>query len=147
MNDTLDELFPGLLGFGAHVLPSADEARLLAALEPAGFAVRTLEGRDVQDEAGFFAAFARALGLPEEFGANWDALLDVLGELHDGPERRVALVWREAHVCLAKDLGTLLRAALACDRAAYAAEDDPDLEPLQLELFVLGEGPAFGSRP
>ncbi|MFH8341630.1 barstar family protein [Streptomyces sp. AM6-12] len=40
----------------------------------------TLDLTGVADKSGLMDAVARALGLPDWFGRNWDALLDSLGD-------------------------------------------------------------------
>ena len=43
--------------------------------------VALLDGAEARDKASFMAALARALRFPDHFGANWDAVVDCLGEL------------------------------------------------------------------
>jgi len=148
MSDWIDvhALLPGLRGERLHVLPASQEARVRRALEGAGFTLRTLEGSRACDEAGFFAEIARALELPTHFGRNWDALHDALGALGERAERRLALVWRDAHLSLAGDLQTLLSACLALEAAASASPYETDARlPQQLVLVLLGEGSGFGA--
>jgi RNAse (barnase) inhibitor barstar len=135
----------GLHGTAVHVLPAEREVEVRDRLEAAGFVVHVLQGRDVSDETSFFREVAKALRLAPTFGHNWDALGDTLGDLADGPSRRVALLWREAERSLGRDVQTFVGALLAFSRAAdELAGEEP---ATQLEVFVLGEGPAFGSRP
>jgi RNAse (barnase) inhibitor barstar len=134
---------PELRGTTIHVAPAGREGEIRRRLEAAGFSVRVLQGRGVFDEASFFREVAKALRPPSTFGHNWDALGDILGDLADGPSRRVALLWREAERSLGRDVQTVVAALLAFSRAADdLAGEDP---PTQLEVFVLGEGAAFGS--
>ncbi len=46
-----------------------------------GFAFFHLEGQDVRDKDQFLKQVARALGFPEYFGNNWDALADCLTDM------------------------------------------------------------------
>ncbi|MGW0819382.1 barstar family protein [Streptomyces viridiviolaceus] len=48
--------------------------------DPAGRIVITLDLDGVTDKAGLMDRCARALGLPEWFGRNWDALADSLSD-------------------------------------------------------------------
>lgn len=50
---------------------------------------------DVED-GGVFESMARALGFPDWFGANWDALEDCLGDLSWRPAEGYVLVLRSA---------------------------------------------------
>jgi RNAse (barnase) inhibitor barstar len=136
------EAIPGLRGTAVHVLPARREAVVKKALAKVGFAVHVLEGRSVSDEASFFRQITRAFQLPPHFGKNWDALRDVLGDLADGKSRQVALLWRDIDRSLSADAQTVLDALLAFSRAA---EDlGAEQPPTQLEVFLLGKGPAFG---
>jgi RNAse (barnase) inhibitor barstar len=144
MTDWVDprHLIPGLRGTAVHVLPARREAEVKKALSKSGFAVHVLEGRSVTDEASFFRQVTRAFRLPPHFGRNWDALRDVLGDLADAKSRQVALLWRDVDQSLAADAQTVLDALLSFARAA---EDlGSERPPTQLEVFLLGEGPAFG---
>lgn len=136
------EAAPRFAGWpSVKVLPAAEEAGLRQALAQAGFDVRTLEGRRVTGDAALFEAVAQALDLPEDFGANWDAFADSLFDLTDQPGRRLALVWREAHLSLAAGVRTVLTALLLLHEQASHAEAEPDAT--QLFVYLLGEGPGW----
>ena len=132
---------PGLRGVAVHVLAAKREDDLRRALEAAGFSLRTLEGGSVSSDRSFFREIGRAFPLPAHFGQNWDAFQDVLGDLADGGERRIALLWRDADRSFEADLQTVVDAFVAFSRAAedLAAE----APATQLEVFLLGEGPGF----
>jgi RNAse (barnase) inhibitor barstar len=132
---------PGLRGVAVHVLPAGRETEVRRVLEGAGFSIRVLEGRKAATEASFFEEVARTLRLPGPFGHNWDALQDALGDLARGEDRRVALLWRDADRSFAGDAQTVVDAFVAFSRAAddLAAEE----AATQLEVFLLGESPAF----
>jgi RNAse (barnase) inhibitor barstar len=152
----LAELMPGLRGQRLHVAAADDEGRIAAALRANGFAIRMLEGERIIGEPSFFEEAARGLELPSYFGRNWDALHDCLGDWHDGDERRIGVLWRDADQSLAHDAQTVFRAALAFAAAATPPPMQPVLEsttapastlpPLQLEVFLLGEAPGFHAR-
>ena len=65
---------------GVYRTPAAIE-RLQAATERAGAAWKALELAGVADKASLLEALARALALPDTFGANWDALADSVEDL------------------------------------------------------------------
>lgn len=136
------EAAPRFAGWpSVKVLPAADEGALREALAQAGFEVRTLEGRHVTGDAALFEAMARALDLPDDFGANWDAFADSLFDLTDAPGRRLALVWREAHLSLAAGVRSVVNALLLLHEQASHVEAEPDAT--QLFVYLLGEGPGW----
>jgi RNAse (barnase) inhibitor barstar len=141
-SEELWEVAPHFAGWpSVKVLPAGQEPPLRAALQQAGFDVRTLEGGEVTSDSALFEAVARALGLSEDFGANWDALADSLFDLTDVPGRRLALVWRDAHLSLSASVSTVVRALLLLHEQASHAE--PDSEPTQLFVYLLGDGPGW----
>lgn len=141
-SEELWEVAPHLAGWpSVKALPAGEEAALRAALEQAGFDVRTLEGREVTGDAALFESVARALDLPDDFGANWDAFADSLFDLTDVPGRRLALVWRDAHLSLSASVATVVSALLLLHEQASHAE--PDGEPAQLLVYLLGDGPGW----
>jgi RNAse (barnase) inhibitor barstar len=142
----LRPLVPGLRGQRVHVLPAAGEAGLRAALASAGFEALTIAGAAVSNESTLFEEMARALGLGEEFGRNWDALTDALGDLGERASSRVAVLWLDADASLDADLQTFLSAVLALEGAAadlaLAGEEG---QARQLEVFLLGRDTRFGT--
>ncbi|CAM5369346.1 hypothetical protein SAVIM338S_01502 [Streptomyces avidinii] len=73
-------------------------APAVAAAEEAGWAVLRLDLDGVRSKAALMRRCGAALGAPEYFGANWDALADALRDLSwlpDAPGRLVAVTsWR-----------------------------------------------------
>ena len=136
---------PDLGGTSVHVLGATREEEIRRVLGAAGFGLRTLDGRSVVSGRTFFREVGRALALPSHFGHNWDALQDVLGDLAQAGERRIALLWRDADRSFAADPKTVVDALVAFSRAA----DDLAAEApaTQLEVFLSGEGPGFDRRP
>ncbi|MFF3312440.1 barstar family protein [Streptomyces sp. NPDC002952] len=69
------------------------------ALRAAGWRVTPLDLTGVTDRDAFMERCVRALGLPDWFGRNWDALADCLGDPDWGPASpgRLLVVagWRE----------------------------------------------------
>ena len=133
---------PGLGGASVHVVQAKREEEVRRVLASAGFGLRTLEGGSVLSPKSFFREAGRALALPSHFGHNWDALQDVLGDLAQGSERRIALLWREADRSFEADPQTVVDAFVAFSRASedLAAE----APATQFEVFLLGDGPGFG---
>ena len=132
----------GLGGASVHVLAAHREEEVRRVLTAASFGLRTLDGGAVSSGHSFFREVARALDLPSHFGHNWDALQDLLGDLAEGSERRIALLWREADRSFEADPQTVVDAFVAFSRAA---EDLAAETPVtQLEVFLLGERPGFG---
>ncbi len=140
--------WPGLRGDGLHALDGSLAAELRAALLGLGFDIVSLRGDRIGDDRSFFAEASRAFGFPPHFGENWDALEDSLGELGGRQTRRLAVVWANADQSLAKDAQTFLLAIRALTDAAQDLECEPgEGTPLQMEIFLLGEAPAFSARP
>jgi hypothetical protein len=125
------------------VVPAAAEAGIREVLAQQGFETRVLEGSRARGEAAFFEEAARCLELPAWFGANWDAFNDCVTDLALGQARRLALLWRDAHLSLDGDVQTVVNAVLAFEASASFPEASED-EPLQLAVFLLGEGSGFG---
>jgi RNAse (barnase) inhibitor barstar len=130
--------FAGLRGQSVHVVHASVEARLRRDLTGVGFALVTLMGAEISNEATFFREAQRAFSLPEAPGRHWDALTEALGGQR---APRLAVLWADFDHCLGADVQTFLDAILALGRAADAWEkEDP---PRQLEVFLLGSGPGF----
>jgi RNAse (barnase) inhibitor barstar len=66
---------------GVYHAPRQGMPELLAAAEAAGFATFRIDLAAVLDKEGLFECLATALGFPNWFGRNWDALADCLGDL------------------------------------------------------------------
>lgn len=76
-NKFLDTPFPPDL---ADLSPQLG-AMLAAAARAGGFAVFELDGARMKTKPELMAYAARVLGFPGDFGGNWDALIDYLGDL------------------------------------------------------------------
>jgi RNAse (barnase) inhibitor barstar len=128
----------GLRGQWVHVVHASVEARLRRDLAGVGFALVTLRGAEIRNEATFFQEVQRAFGLPEASKRHWDALREALGSRGN---TRLAVLWADFDHSLGTDVQTFLDAILALGRAAEAwGKEDP---PRQLEVFLLGSGPGF----
>lgn len=88
---------------GAYFVDIHDRAALAEAAISLGFAVIRVDLEFVDDKAGLLDELAAALEFPPEFGGNWDALSDSLGDLS----------WRPApgHVLLLDHCGGLRESA------------------------------------
>lgn len=139
----LPQEIPGLRGGRIHVLPASAESGVRESLGRHAFELRVLEGARATGESAFFEEAARALDLPSWFGANWDAFSDCLGDLVEGDARRVAVIWRDAHLSLGADVQTVVNAVLAFEAVASYPEG-PEDEPPQMAVFLFGEGSGFG---
>lgn len=70
---------------------------------PAGFIVRTIDGRRARTKRGLLAEFARALAFPDGAGRNWDAFEELLTDLEWLPAKGYLLVITDADQLLAED--------------------------------------------
>ncbi len=123
---------------------SSSEPRLRGALEAASFKVFFIEGARISDKATFFEESARALEFPSWFGHNWDAFVDLLSDVGEGLER-IGVIWREADRLLLADTQVFLDAVLCLGRWAEDLSDHD--EPVQVEVFLLGQSPGFETKP
>ncbi|MEO7131090.1 MAG: barstar family protein [Dermatophilaceae bacterium] len=74
-------------------------------------------------KAAVLTEFATALGLPEWFGHNWDALLDALRDLGNDDGRHIELVWDQVRVLRKTDRRTF-RTVLEILEQVEAERDD-----------------------
>lgn len=66
---------------GVYHLPQGGIADLRSAAENQGLALFQIDLAGINTKDGFLAALALALGFPEWFGRNWDALEDCLTDM------------------------------------------------------------------
>jgi len=76
--DHYQTLFGNAGRAGVHHLPHGDIAPLITGAEAAACLVQRVDLTDVQDKEQMLATIGKALGFPEWFGHNWDALNDCL---------------------------------------------------------------------
>lgn len=81
------------------VVPAGTKATALVKA-PAGFALRVINGKKCSTPAGLFTEFARALGFPDYFGHNWDAMEECLADLEWLPAKGYVLLITDAHAVL-----------------------------------------------
>jgi RNAse (barnase) inhibitor barstar len=72
---------------------------------PTGFALKVIKGGHCKTPANLFAEFARALGFPDYFGHNWDALEECLADLEWLPAKGYILLITDAGRVLPDDEG------------------------------------------
>ena len=70
---------------------------------PTGFALRVIKGAKCQTTAGLLTECARALGFPDYFGHNWDALEECLADLEWLPAKGYILLITDASHVLPND--------------------------------------------
>ena len=108
---------------GAYFVAEGDTAAIAKAGAALGLAVVRIDLAGCVDAPTLFARFASALGFPEWFGHNWDALADSLGDLSWLPAGGYLLLlenasgWRSA---AGEDAATLLE-ILNAAAASWAA--------------------------
>lgn len=117
-NDFLRTPFPPDL---ADLSPN-EEPVLAAGAGADGFAVFGLDGRRMKSKPELMEHAAQALAFPGDFGKNWDAMVDYLGEMPNVRKNGKILVFiRYSGEILAADSGLYsdLRKAcgLACENA------------------------------
>ena len=87
---------------GLLVLPRGSAATTIVTA-PAGFLMRTIEGKKCRTTSGLFDEFAQALSFPEYFGHNWDALEECLADFEWLPAKGYILLISNAHAVLPDD--------------------------------------------
>jgi hypothetical protein len=113
------------------------DGTLADALESAGWWHVELDLTGVTDKPAFMDRCVRALGLPDYFGRNWDALADCLRDLSWAPPARGRLVvvtgWQEFSLAVPHDWG------IAQEVFAEAVDGRRETEaPLQVVLALGG---------
>jgi RNAse (barnase) inhibitor barstar len=81
MNKTADfyeQLFADATSAGVRQLPQGDVSALVISAQKAGCLVFHVDLAKVSNKESLLNAIAKALAFPEWFGANWDALSDLL---------------------------------------------------------------------
>jgi RNAse (barnase) inhibitor barstar len=124
------------------------EKTLTAELSKLGFKILVLDGERITNYEEFFSEIAPALGFPDYFGRNWNAFNDSFGDITCDPEKRLAIVWKQASVCLKANLHDFLGIVHRLLNAAFGARfGDAENEGIQVEVFLLGEAPEFNKKP
>ncbi len=135
----LSKEFPNLRGYFIHVLDITAED-LEKRLVKLGFAVYRINGAKVFDEHTLFKEVAGALKFPGDFGDNWAAWDDSLGEFYASAPRRIAILWEHATETYSSDTQTFLQAV--CDLNNLASASIIEVrkksgKERQMEVFIL----------
>lgn len=77
----LQEMLRHAANNGVHVLPAAGRAAIERAAGAAGLAFHFVQLDDTDDDADALALIGEAMGFPEWYGGNLDALYDCLTDL------------------------------------------------------------------
>jgi hypothetical protein len=112
----LQELLQDGRGNGIYRAPAGAIAALRNAISAAGAQGLALDLNGVATKAQFLAACAKQLELPAEFGHNWDALADCLGDLAWDPPAARVIFWSHG--------GELARHAPDCVATALEIFED-----------------------
>ena len=108
---------------GAYFIDDRDTAAMAESGAALDFAVARANLAGCEDKPAVLSELARALGFPQWFGGNWDALADSLGDLSwcPAPGHMLLFVhadaWREANADDAQTLVSVLDDAAAAWRA------------------------------
>lgn len=139
-----DALDPILCPSGVYLIDAKQRDRVVSGHAfPPGFRVAVLGGKAVSGRETFFTEVAHALGFPDYFGRNWDAVHDCLTDLSWLPADGVVLLL-DGVEHLARNEPEQWNLALKVLRDACAF-----WEPLTRKLFVLLYVPgnhAFGLK-
>jgi hypothetical protein len=121
MSNKLADLLAGTVPSGVYRLASSASAAALAAgAGEAGWTFFQLEGGEITSKTAFLGACAAAMGFPDYFGANWDALEDNLRDLSWAPAKAGYLVLYDGAGVFAAAAPADFRVALAILRSAAA---------------------------
>jgi RNAse (barnase) inhibitor barstar len=132
-----------------YLIDQDSEKELYSALSSLSFKIFYIEGNSINSEESFFSEVSRVLKFPDYFGKNWDAFHDCFGDFVSIEKGPVALIWRDATSTLNNSLKTFLKITyeLLSGAADIGSYQDVDIEPVQIELFILGKGKDFVSSP
>jgi RNAse (barnase) inhibitor barstar len=130
-----------------YLIDQHSEKELYNALSSSGFKIFKIEGSSIISEENFFIEVSKVLKFPDYFGNNWDAFHDCFGDFVSVENGPIALIWRDATSTLDKSLKIFLKVAYELLSAAVevGSYKDTDIEPVQVELFILGKGKDFVS--
>ena len=84
------------------IVPAGTKATALVKT-PVGFALRMIDGKKCATPAGLFKEFACALGFPDYFGHNWDAMEECLADFEWLPAKGYVLLITDAQAVLPGD--------------------------------------------
>jgi len=123
---------------GAARFSVTGQSAQAVAAASAGWRAVMLDGARMRSKESLMATFAASLELSARFGANWDALNDVLSELAWEDESRVLLILEGADEVLADapgERGTLVEVL------AHAFDDADGEEDAELRVVMCSSDP------
>jgi RNAse (barnase) inhibitor barstar len=140
---------PGVQGFHLHTVKT-EPGVLTTILLNLGFKIYVIDGAKIRDESSFFSEVAKVFDFPAYFGHNWDAWNECLGDFRQSlTANRTAIIWEHADQAFDTDAQTFLEAVCDLNRLSISVAHPPlpystkDVEPRQMEIFLLGQGNGF----
>jgi hypothetical protein len=123
---------------------------LKANLDLMGFALYSFDSKPVHDSPTFLRELARCFGILDP-GAkkirSWDGASDLIWqELMARPEKRAAILIRDAHVLVGRRMQVLLDALDVLFALADSVEKQKvtaGTHPVLLRIVLIGDGPSF----
>jgi RNAse (barnase) inhibitor barstar len=109
---------------GVYHLPRGNIADLRSAAENQGLALFRIDLVGINTKDRFLAALAQALGFPEWFGRNWDALEDCLTDMSWQPAAGYVLILAHADEFRTADESSFALALRILQSAAEFWRDD-----------------------
>ncbi len=89
---TSGQVLPGVYRLPARTRP----ASVRRAVEPAGWRVFSIDGKDISDKPAFLGAVAAAMQFPDYVAKNWDAFEEAVRDLEWAPARGYVLIYAHA---------------------------------------------------
>jgi RNAse (barnase) inhibitor barstar len=134
------------IGFPNIYLIDQDlEKELSGALSSLGFKIFNIEGASINSEENFFLEVARVFKFPDYFGKNWDAFHDCFEDFVFTEKDPLALILTNGDSAIKNSLKTFMKITyeLLSTAIELGSYQDDDIEPVQVELFILGKGKDF----
>jgi RNAse (barnase) inhibitor barstar len=135
----VNELFPWLPRTDPYFVAGDREAEIIEAMTRSGFEVSVLDGEKITSMRELLVGIGEALGFPEYYGANWDALADCLGDMARPGTAQQAIVWKRSDALLRHDLRGFVRSVAVLLDSARGMSSYVREHPVQMEVFFLGE--------
>jgi hypothetical protein len=141
MDDWLDLLkeVPSLRNQDFSVVSAHETMEIVGRLQALGFKLYKLEGLRIADETTFFDEAARALSFPDGYVGSWNAFIDYLSEIETRPDRRVVILWQDAHRLHGQNVQVFLDAVFHLRAMARAISAYRKIGPQGPQIVVLVE--------
>ncbi len=144
------QCLPGVRGTLIHVL-NVEAEPLLARLRACGYEAFVLDGAAIHDERSFLDVAGRALGFEAQARRwgdwpinGWNAFSDYLLGLPVPAVGGLAIVWKDADICLAADAQVFVEAlTLLWVWASDTRKAGTPPRLVQRDVFLLGQGEGF----